>query len=69
MTERPDEAGQARIDSRAELLPEEQAAGSDNAHDQAAAILEESDERTQHPEETREASTQTPDPRATPRQG
>ena len=68
MTERPDEADEARIASRAELLPEERAAGSDNAHDQAAAILEESDERTQHPEETRMESTQTPDPRVTPEQ-
>lgn len=40
--ERDDE----RIESRAELLPEELAAGSDDPHEQAEAILEESDERT-----------------------
>lgn len=54
-------ADESRIDTRAELLPEEQEAGSDDPHAQAEAILEESDERTQAPEETREASTQTPD--------
>lgn len=50
-----------RIESRAELLPEEQAAGSDDPHAQAAEILEESDERTDDPEGTRAESTQTPD--------
>lgn len=35
-----------RVASRAELLPEEQAAGSDDPEAQAAAILDESDERT-----------------------
>ena len=50
-----------RIERRANLLPEEQAAGSDDPEAQAAAILEESDERTEHPEETRHESTQTPD--------
>lgn len=53
---------QDRIDSRAELLPEERAAGSDDPEEQAEAILEESDDRTDHPEETRRESTQTPDP-------
>ena len=57
MTEHPD---QDRIDSRSELLPEEENAGSDDRHDQAEAILEESDERTEHPEETRHESHQTP---------
>jgi hypothetical protein len=52
-----------RIDSRAELLPEEKAAGSDAPREQAEAILEESDDRTDHPQETRRESTQTPDPR------
>lgn len=61
MTEPVDET---RVDHRAELLPEEQAAGSDNPEEQAAAILAESDERTEHPEETRQESTQTPDQRA-----
>ena len=63
--ERSGDAGDARdaerVETRSELLPEERAAGSDNPHDQAEAILAESDERTAHPEETREESTQTPD--------
>ena len=50
-----------RVDTRAELLPEEEAAGSDDPHGQAEAILEESDERTNDPEGTQEESTQTPD--------
>lgn len=58
MTQSPDEA---RIDRRADLLPEEVAAGSDNPEEQAKEILEESDERTDHPEKTRHESTQTPD--------
>ena len=58
MTEPADEA---RVDRRAELLPEERTAGSDNPEDQAQAILDESDERTEHPEETRHESSQTPD--------
>jgi hypothetical protein len=57
MTEPADEA---RVDSRADLLPEEVTAGSDDPHDQAEAILEESDERTEDPEGTRHESTQTP---------
>ena len=51
----------ARVESGADLLPEELAAGSDDPGEQARAILEESDERTEHPEETRRESTQTPD--------
>ena len=58
MTESADEA---RVNSRADLLPEELAAGSDDADAQARAILEESDERTDHPDETRHESSQTPD--------
>lgn len=50
-----------RVEGRADLLPEEQAAGSEDPQAQARAILEESDERTDHPEETRHESTQTPD--------
>jgi hypothetical protein len=50
-----------RIESRAQLLPEEQAAGSDDPKAQAEQILEESDERTDDPEGTRAESTQTPD--------
>lgn len=52
--------GADRVERRAELLPEEVAAGSDTAEEQAEAILEDSDERTEHPEETRQESTQTP---------
>jgi hypothetical protein len=48
-----------RIESRAQLLPEEEAAGSDDPHRQAEEILRDSDERTQHPEETGEESPQT----------
>ncbi len=59
MTEHPDES---RVERRAELLPEEQTAGSEGPREQAEAILEESDERTDHPEETGEASTQTSNP-------
>ena len=35
-----------RVTERAELLPEEQEAGSEDPEDQAAAILAESEERT-----------------------
>jgi hypothetical protein len=44
---RDDDAGvdDERTASRAELLPEEKAAGSDNPQAQAEAILEESEER------------------------
>jgi hypothetical protein len=58
MTETP---GEDRIESRADLLPEEEAAGSEAPEDQARAILEESDERTEDPEGTRHESHQTPD--------
>lgn len=58
MTESADEA---RIERRAELLPEEVEAGSDDPDEQARAILEDSDDRTEHPEKTRHESTQTPD--------
>jgi hypothetical protein len=58
MTEPADEA---RVDRRADLLPEETAAGSDDPERQAEAVLEDSDRRTEHPEETRHQSTQTPD--------
>ncbi|HYH73149.1 MAG TPA: hypothetical protein VD764_08015 [Nocardioides sp.] len=52
---------QDRVTGRAELLPEELAAGSDDPELQARVILAESDERTEHPERTRHESTQTPD--------
>jgi hypothetical protein len=58
MTEPADEA---RVERRADLLPEELAAGSDDPEAQADAVLEDSDRRTTHPEETRHRSTQTPD--------
>ena len=58
MSETPEDA---RVESRAELLPEEQAAGSEDPTAQAEAILEESDERTEDPEKTRQQYTQTPD--------
>jgi len=48
-----------RIEGRAQLLPEEETAGSDDPHRQAEEILRDSDERTEHPEETGEDSTQT----------
>lgn len=57
MTETPQDD---RITGRAELLPEELAAGSADAEAQAEAILEESDERVEDPEGTRRESTQTP---------
>jgi len=59
MTERPDDD---RVSTRAELLPEEEAAGSEDPRHQAEEILRDSDERTQHPEETGAASTQTSTP-------
>lgn len=50
-----------RIHERAHLLPEELAAGSADPQAQAEAILEESDERTDYPAETQQASPQSPD--------
>jgi hypothetical protein len=58
MSEHPDES---RIESRAQLAPEELAAGSDDPHRQAEIILEDSDARTEHPEQTKHDSSQTPD--------
>lgn len=52
---------QERIERRAELLPEEQSAGSDDPEGQAAAILRDSDERVDDPQGTRRKSTQTRD--------
>ena len=48
------------VDERAHLLPEELAAGSADPQEQAEVILEESAERTEDPEGTREGSTQVP---------
>ena len=44
MSQTPDDD---RVETRAELLPEEEVAGSDDPEAQAEAILEESDERTE----------------------
>jgi hypothetical protein len=55
-----------RIARRAELLPEEEDAGSDDPTRQAEEILRESDERTAHPEETGEESVQTSTPHERP---
>jgi len=44
------EAVERHVESRAELLPEERAAGSDDPQAQAEAILAESLERTEHPD-------------------
>lgn len=60
MTRSPEDEN--RIERRSELLPEEQQAGSDDPEAQAAAILEESDERVDDPEGTRRDSSQTPGP-------
>lgn len=51
-----------RIAGRAELLPEEEEAGSDDPTHQAEEILRDSDERTEHPEETGAESIQTSTP-------
>ena len=46
-----DDETQARhVASRAELLPGERAAGSDDPQEQAKVIPEESEERTEHPD-------------------
>ncbi len=47
------------VETRANLLPEERSAGSADPEAQAEAILEESRERTDDPQGTREESTQT----------
>jgi len=55
-----DPADQDRIEHRAQLLPEEESAGSDDPQAQAAEILADSDERTERREETMRESHQTP---------
>lgn len=50
-----------RVAERADLLPEERAAGSDDPQAQAAAILDDSDRRTDEPERTKHESSQTMD--------
>ncbi len=49
-----------RVAARAELLPEERSAGSDDPQAQAEVILEDSDRRTADPETTAVESSQTP---------
>ncbi|WGL50748.1 hypothetical protein P5P86_12315 [Nocardioides sp. BP30] len=56
---RPDEQ---HVESRADLLPEEEAAGSDDPREQAEVILQESEERTQDPGGTAAESVQTSTP-------
>jgi hypothetical protein len=58
MSEHPDPD---RIQARANLEPEELAAGSDDPHRQAEVILEDSDTRVAEPERTKHDSSQTPD--------
>jgi hypothetical protein len=45
-----DETQERHVARRAELLPEELAVGSDDPLAQAQVILEEAEERTEHPE-------------------
>lgn len=52
-------ADQDRTERRAELLPEELGVGSEDPEAQAAAILADSDARTDDPEGTRHDSAQT----------
>lgn len=54
------EPDEPNVGERADLLPEELAAGSDDPQKQAEEILHESAERTDDPEGTREDSSQTP---------
>jgi hypothetical protein len=56
MTTTPDEPQEAQ---RAALLPEEQAAGSADPAAQAKAVLAEGEDRTLHPEATKQESSQT----------
>ncbi|MCC6495750.1 MAG: hypothetical protein IT193_05775 [Propionibacteriaceae bacterium] len=66
MSEMPDEEA---VEARAHLLPEEVAAGSDDPEAQAEAILEESKERTLHPEATGHESSQAPAEAGSPDSG
>ena len=59
MTDGPDED---HVHARAELLPEELVAGSDDPEEQAEVILEESQERTDDPAGTGAESVQTSTP-------
>jgi hypothetical protein len=53
----PDEERDDAISERAELLPEERVAGSEDPEGQAAAILDESEDRTFHREPAKEHRT------------
>ena len=62
MTDPQESGADHRADTRADLLPEERAAGkADDAHHQAEIILADSDRRTEDPEETNHESVQTPE--------
>lgn len=62
MTDDADQQVDHRADTRAHLLPEEQATGpSDDSRHQAEIILADSDRRTAEPEQTKHESTQTPE--------
>jgi hypothetical protein len=50
-----------RVEQRADLLPEERQAGSDDPELEARVILEDSDARTADPPGTKHDSDQTPD--------
>ncbi|GAB7007187.1 hypothetical protein JCM18899A_46620 [Nocardioides sp. AN3] len=54
------------VETRAELLPEEIAAGSDNPHEQAEVVLEESQQRTEDPSGTGAEAEQTSTPEERP---
>jgi ubiquitin len=54
--DREEEARERHVRTRATLLPEERAAGSEDPQAQADAILADSEDRTQHPDP--DASTQ-----------
>lgn len=58
MTEKPQND---RVETRARLLPEEQAAGSDDPQREAEIILEDSDARTAQAQQTQQDSASTPD--------
>ena len=57
MSEQPDDR---MVQARQDLLPEEEAAGSEDPEGQAQAVLEESEDRVRYPSQTRAESTQTP---------
>ena len=56
--DRDDQTQARHVATRAELLPEERAVGSDDPQAQAKVMLEESEERTDHPDPDPDASSQ-----------